>query len=94
MNLQPRSWRRYIWVPVVLMALSVLAVGARDIADELSNRTSRQRTTERRIQQWSRHVILHVEEERDQWQEVAEEQPENLIRTCIHIQETSKPFKP
>ncbi len=81
-----RIWflRRHLWIPAVLLITSILAVGAKNIADELSTRPLRQRETERKLGEWSRQMVSNLDSnQREQWQLLAEEDPHALIKACL-----------
>lgn len=90
MNIQVKSLRRYLWIPICLMVTTVLAVGARDIAEELSTRPLRRETTQRKIQEWSRDIVTNMDSaRREQWRELAENQPKALLQACIIVKQES-----
>ena len=69
-----RIWflRRHLWIPAALLIASILAVGAKNIADELSTRPLRQQETERKLREWSRQMVSNLDsDQREQWQLLA-----------------------
>ncbi len=86
MNLRINSWRRHLWIPALVTIVSILAVGARNIADELSSRPVRQRQTENKMREWSHRIVDHIDDQHgDQWRRLAELEPHVLIQACLVV---------
>ncbi len=72
------------WVLAGVLAVGVLGVGAKNIADEISTRPARQRRIERHYREWSHEIANHLRTQPvEGWRRVAEKMPEALPRACM-----------
>ncbi len=84
MKLRIGLTRTHFWISATLLITSVLAVGAINITDELSNRPLRQQETERKLREWSRQMVGNMEHgQAEQWRQIAESNPHALINACL-----------
>lgn len=77
--------RRNCWMPIMLIVLAVITIGARGIAEELAMRPLRERQVERKIQtKWNYDIANTIETGGiSDWHRVAMESPELLVKACL-----------